>query len=77
MKRIVWIVLAAALVGPGCLNLPFHAQQPAKPVAPTAPAPVPPPPAVMPDGITESNARSKADALNREIEFAQQKASAQ
>jgi hypothetical protein len=70
MKRIRWIVLAAALIGPGCLNLPFHPQEPAKPFVPPKAPPAPPPPAVTADGITEANARSKADALARELDYA-------
>ncbi len=73
MKRIRWIVLAAALAGPGCLNLPFHAQESGKAFAPPAPPPAPPPPAVTADGITDANARARAEALAREMNYAEKR----
>jgi hypothetical protein len=67
MKPTRWIVLAALLLGPGCLNLP-QAPPPekAKPVAAAAQE-APPLPPVSPEGITEANARDRARALLEEL----------
>jgi hypothetical protein len=68
VKRIAWIVLAAVLAGPGCLELPaLHKEQAPAPTAAAAPPP-PAPPIVTPEGVTEANARDKAKALQAEIE---------
>jgi hypothetical protein len=69
MKRIFWIVLGAALAGPGCLPTSFQRQEQPKPLPPPAPA-VPSPPAVTPDGITEANAGAKVADLRRELDYA-------
>ncbi len=66
MKRIFWIVLGAALAGPGC----FQPVQRPEQVKPAPPPPAPPPPAVTADGITEANARAKAEALALEMNYA-------
>jgi hypothetical protein len=70
VKPVRWIVLAAALAGPGCLTLPTAHQEEPKPLpAPVKEAPPPPaPPAVTPESITEANAREKARALAEEID---------
>jgi hypothetical protein len=69
MKGICWMILSAALLGPGCLHLPLHPKEEDKPVQPPPP-PRPRPPAVTPDGITESNAPVKVQDLKREIDDA-------
>jgi hypothetical protein len=70
MKGIYWIILSAALVGMGCLNLPLHPKEEAKPAPPPVQQKAPPaPPAVTADGITETNANAKAQALAQEIEY--------
>jgi hypothetical protein len=64
-----WIVLAAALLGPGCLNLSLFPA--AKPAAAPAPPPAPPaPPPVLPEQVNEANGREVADALARELQQA-------
>jgi hypothetical protein len=63
------IVLGAALLGPGCLNLPLFqtnkpAAQPVPAKAPSAPSPV------LPEQVNDANGREMADALARELEHA-------
>jgi hypothetical protein len=68
VKRIAWIVLGAALAGPGCLNLttlPKEAAPPPPTAAAAAPAPAPP--AVVPEQVNDKNAWDKAKALGVEI----------
>jgi hypothetical protein len=68
VNRICWIVLGAALIGPGCLNLPgLHKDPPAPPPPPTAAA-APPPPIVLPEQVTEKNAQEMARALRSEMD---------
>ncbi len=70
MKRIFWIVLGAALLGPGCFTAPVQQPEQAKPLLPPKPPPAPPPPAVTADGITPANARDKVNALAQELDYA-------
>jgi hypothetical protein len=63
-------VLAAALAGPGCFEtMPFVARPAAPAPLPPAPALPPAPPAVVPDQVTDANAREMAEALARELEY--------
>jgi hypothetical protein len=75
MKRIFWIVLAAALADAGCisLTLPDHSPwarnaQAKDKAAPPAPEATPPAP-VFEDQIDETNAQEKAAALREELDF--------
>jgi ABC-type transport system substrate-binding protein len=70
MKRIFWIVLGAALVGPGCFTAPVQQPEQAKPLLPPKPPPAPPPPAVTADGITSANAWDRANAMTQELNYA-------
>jgi hypothetical protein len=70
MKRIFWIVLGAALVGPGCFTAPGQQPEQAKPLLPPKPPPAPPPPAVTADGITAANAWDKANDMTQELIYA-------
>jgi hypothetical protein len=66
------MMLAFALAGPGCLNLPplGHDTKPAPAEIVETPAPPPPPPAVLPDQVNESNALQKAKELREELDYA-------
>jgi hypothetical protein len=70
MKRTGCLLLALALAGPGCLHLPStHEEAVRKPPVEREVEP-PPPPAVLPDQVTESNAADITRALQAEIERA-------
>ncbi len=70
MKRIFWIVLGAALAGSGCVPTTFQRQEETRPVPPPPKPPAPPPPPVSAETITEANARDKANAMARELNYA-------
>jgi hypothetical protein len=65
------LLLALALAGPGCLHFPsMHDEPPRKPAVEQEVEAPPPPPAVLPDQVTESNAAEMTRALQAEIERA-------
>jgi hypothetical protein len=69
MKIRCGIVLLIVGLGAGCVEMPLFPTEP----KPPPPVPVrksspPAPAAVMPEEVTEANAREKADALEREID---------
>ena len=68
MKIRCGIVLLIVGIGAGCVEMPLFPTEPKPP--PAVPVRTPPPqvPSVMPEEVTEANAREKADALEREID---------
>jgi hypothetical protein len=62
------IVLLIVGLGAGCVEMPLFPTEPKPPPAVPIRKPVPPPPSVMPEEVTEANARQKADALEREMD---------
>ena len=54
-------------LGAGCVQMPLSSA-PKPPPAATAPKPAPPAPDVLPEEVTETNARERATALEREMD---------
>ncbi len=71
MTRKGCLLLALALLGPGCVNPMTHVVEEDRKMAPVQipPAP-PPPPIVTPDEVTPANAVEKARELQQELDFA-------
>ena len=68
MKIRCGIVLLIVGLGAGCVEMPLFPTEPKPPPAVPVRKPPPPAPVVMPEEVTEGNAREKADALEREID---------
>ena len=69
MMRKGCLLLILALAGPGCMTPTPKLEDEAKKMPPVQPVEAPPPPpAVTPDEVTESNAAEKAQALARELD---------
>jgi hypothetical protein len=62
------IALLIVGLGAGCVEMPLFPTEPKPPPAEPVRKPPPPPPSVMPEEVTEANAREKADALERELD---------
>ena len=69
MKRCAWLLLVLAAAAPGCLNLPPAPEAPKDKPAGQEVGPPPPPP-VMPEQVTEDNARQMLEALRAELDRA-------
>ena len=71
MKRIGWLMLLAALAGPGCMTLPplWMEAKPEQPAIVETEERTPPPP-VLPEQVNETNARDMLNALGEELDYA-------
>jgi len=70
MKHTAWLLLALVGAGAGCLNLPPGQGDP-RPQQPVKQETPPPPPAVTPDQVNETNARQKVRSFEEELEYDQ------
>ncbi len=66
MKKTITILMLAFLAAPGCLTMNPFAAPPPPPKEATKP---PAPPPVLADEITPENAKQKAVALDKELDY--------